>query len=290
MEICFDAETSYKISSGELSFSKAYLSTIEDPENYGKGRNGLRQQILFDIWSDFFGILQKYRCKSIQECHDCVITLESFLILITEDIPLSQFCKGFSQLAFNAMISGNLKVAVVQYLSRLAKQYNMLKFVFCQPRETIEFNRSLDIVWGGQEMEPFSTAIKRQDYIKMKKIEDLKQSKNKALNEFDIEVKAKQEELVKKIKTEVQEEFANLQQTQGQIPLSDVATLTQEILKTKMAIFNSEIKSSFDRLQLSIDLDMEIFKTLKAKDDLKEVLSPSGGSPKKSPKSKKSNK
>ena len=51
-------------------------------------------------------------------------------------------------------------------------------------------------------------------------------------------------------------EFEKLRMSrdESQIPLSDIGAITESILKTKMEIFNQEIKDSFQRLKLSINL------------------------------------
>ena len=49
MELPFDAETSYRITLGELNFEKIFFEKIENSDSFGKGRNGLREQIILGM-------------------------------------------------------------------------------------------------------------------------------------------------------------------------------------------------------------------------------------------------
>jgi len=76
IELPISESDAYAISKSQLELDS--LLTLES------GRHQLRDEIIFDIWKDFFKILQKYRCVSSDECQECIKTMKSFLILLNE--------------------------------------------------------------------------------------------------------------------------------------------------------------------------------------------------------------
>merc|ERR1712183_291691 len=193
------AQDAYAISKSQLDLDS--LITI------GSGRHKLRDEIIFDIWKHFFKVLQKYRCVSSDECQECVRTMESFLYIIHEKDSISQFVTSFSRLSYSAVISGNLKIGLIQFLADLAPHYHLIKYVMASKRQNHEYVRSLDILWS-EEIGNLNDSITMSEHIKKLEINELKKNK--------------------------QENRTELQLHEGRkIPISEISQITEKIVKTK---------------------------------------------------------
>jgi len=131
IELPISESDAYAISKSQLELDS--LLTIQS------GRHQLRDEIIFDIWKDFFKVLQKYRCVSSDECQECIKTMQAFLNIMNENETFSQFVQAFTQLSFAARISGNLKTGLLQFLADLVPHYNLIKYVMDSKRQNHEY-------------------------------------------------------------------------------------------------------------------------------------------------------
>lgn len=252
LELPISESDAYAISKSQLELDS--LLTIDT------GRQQLRDEIIFDIWKDFFKVLQKYRCVSSDECQECIKTMKSFLIIMNEKESFSQFVQSFTKLSFTARISGNLKIGLVQFLADLVPHYNLIKYVMDSKRQNHEYLRNMEIYWP-HNIDSLNNSITRSEYNKKLEINELKMSKEQKLKEMESEFKSKQMKMSEEIKIEIREELKLHEGKEISIP--EISQITEKITKAKLKLFETEIADYLEKLKLSYDLELQIVKKQK---------------------------
>jgi len=235
---------------------------IQDAWN--EKRQNLRTEILASIWTDVVAILCEYGCKSVDECNEAIVTVESFLHLVieTNDANMTDFKNGFAHLVRTARLSKSLKLGITAYMANSVPKRNLLRFVLTVSREAFEPDRALEIVWeSSPEYQPLSMGIPRPQFEQNERIKSMRAKRMVLIKDAEAELLEKQKSLRDSISAELERIHTDLKS--DVIQLRNLAPIAKQMITAKLISFKDELDAHVEKIKRVCDVDVEIFRESK---------------------------